>query len=315
MLPKALSSVTCLIILALVAGSCGGKPVARSQEQSKTTVVVNTTPSTTVPTTKAEPKFAAFTVSDLTITPSEVATDLPVTVQAVVTNTGDLEGTYEANLKVNGTTESSRSVILAAGSNQKVTFTISRFAAGTYIVTIGGETGTFTVKTAPATTTPTSTPPPERKPLELTSTVFQNNATIPTKYTCDGQDVSPALSWTQPPPGTKSFALICDDPDAPGGTWVHWVIFNIPETARELPEAVPTQSQLSGGALQGSSDFGRTGYGGPCPPSGNAHHYQFTLYALDRMLTLSAGISKGQLMASIEGHILEETKLVGLYRR
>lgn len=157
--------------------------------------------------------------------------------------------------------------------------------------------------------------PSEPKTFSMTSTAFQPNDYLPAKYTCDSQDISPALAWTQPPNGTKSLALICDDPDAPGGIWAHWVIFNIPETARQLPEAVPAQSQLTDGSLQGVNDFGRIGYSGPCPLSGKPHHYQFTLYALDQVLSITAGASKNQLVAAMQGHILSQTQLVGLYQK
>jgi Raf kinase inhibitor-like YbhB/YbcL family protein len=151
-------------------------------------------------------------------------------------------------------------------------------------------------------------------PMELTSPAFREGETIPKKYTADGQDVSPPLRWTDPPGGTKSFALICDDPDAPRGTWVHWVLFNVPDV-RELDEGVPPEKELSSGARQGKNDFGKVGYGGPSPPAGKPHHYFFKLFAVDGMLDLKAGATKAQLLAALEGHVLGEGKLMGLYGR
>ncbi len=151
--------------------------------------------------------------------------------------------------------------------------------------------------------------------LTVSSSAFQEGDKIPAKYTCEGQDVSPSLAWSEPPAGTRSLALIVDDPDAPGGVFTHWLLFNIPPDSRELPEAVPTQAELASGALQGKTDFGRTGYGGPCPPPGRPHRYQFTLYALDQPLDLEGGASKKQLLSAMEGHILAQGQLTGTYQR
>lgn len=151
--------------------------------------------------------------------------------------------------------------------------------------------------------------------LSLSSIAFQDGERIPVKYTCEGQDISPPLMWSEPPPGTQSLALIVDDPDAPGGVFTHWVLFNILPDSRELPEAVPTQAQLPSGALQGKNDFGRVGYGGPCPPPGRPHRYCFTLYALDRVLGLKVGVSKKQVLDAMKGHILVQEKLTGTYQR
>ncbi len=151
--------------------------------------------------------------------------------------------------------------------------------------------------------------------LTVSSSAFKEGDRIPAKYTCQGQDVSPPLAWGEPPAGTQSFALIVDDPDAPGGVFTHWVLFNIPPDSRNLPEAVPTQAELASGALQGKTDFGRTGYGGPCPPPGHPHRYQFTLYALDQPLGLEGGTSKKQLLSAMEGHILAQGQLTGTYQR
>lgn len=151
--------------------------------------------------------------------------------------------------------------------------------------------------------------------LTLRSAVFESGSAIPQTFTCDGRDVSPPLRWDNAPPGTKSFALICDDPDAPMGTWVHWVIYNIPADTDRLPEALPDSKQLDSGALQGGNDFGRIGYGGPCPPRGKPHRYFFRLYALDGQLSAPAGLTKKALLNQMQGHILETAELYGLYGR
>lgn len=151
--------------------------------------------------------------------------------------------------------------------------------------------------------------------LSITSTAFREGGQIPDKYTCQGQDISPPLAWTKPPEGTESLALIMDDQDAPSGVFTHWVIFNIPSDSRGLPEAVPAQDQLPSGALQGKNDFRRIGYGGPCPPSGHSHRYQFTLYALEQTLDLKAGASKKQVFEAMQGRILAWGQLTGTYQR
>ncbi len=148
----------------------------------------------------------------------------------------------------------------------------------------------------------------------MTSPVFEEGAAIPGKYTCDGVNVSPPLSWTSVPEGAESLALIFDDPDAPFRTWVHWVIFNLPVDSGGLPENVPPDEKLKNGAKQGTNDFRRIGYGGPCPPGGT-HRYFFKLYALDKILDLDAGANKKQLIKAIKGHILAESQLVGRYTR
>lgn len=150
--------------------------------------------------------------------------------------------------------------------------------------------------------------------MKLESTAFDANGAIPARYTCDGQDISPPLAWDEPPAETRSLALICDDPDAPGKTWVHWVVYNLPPGTRSLPEKVSPNASLSGGGLQGINDFGNPGYGGPCPPSGT-HRYFFKLYALDRVLELPAGATKARLEEAIRGHILAKAELVGRYHR
>lgn len=150
--------------------------------------------------------------------------------------------------------------------------------------------------------------------IKMKSTAFEEGGMIPKKYTCDGLDISPPLSWTSVPEGTKSLALICDDPDAPMGTWVHWVLFNLSADIQELPENIPPQKILANGARQGITDFRKIGYGGPCPPGGT-HRYYFKLYALDTEINLEAGVTKKQLLKAMEGHILAEGQLMGKYKR
>ena len=150
--------------------------------------------------------------------------------------------------------------------------------------------------------------------LEISSTAFSEGEMIPTRYTCDGPDVSPDLSWSGVPDAAKSLALICDDPDAPMGTWVHWVLFNIPSNASGLPAEIPSDDTLENGARHGTNDFGRLGYGGPCPPGGT-HRYYFKLYVLDTELNLDSGVTKDQLLDAMKGHILAEAQLMGTYSR
>jgi Raf kinase inhibitor-like YbhB/YbcL family protein len=150
--------------------------------------------------------------------------------------------------------------------------------------------------------------------MKLMSPAFEEGAMIPPQYTCDDKDVSPPLEWSQVPEGTKTFALICDDPDAPMGTWVHWVAFNLPGSMKNLAEDIPPSEQLPDGTKQGRNDFRRIGYGGPCPPGGT-HRYYFKLYALESELRLKAGCTKAELLEAMEGHILAECQLMGKYSR
>ena len=153
--------------------------------------------------------------------------------------------------------------------------------------------------------------------FKLTRTAFKDNERIPARYTGDGADVSPPLSWEKPPEKTASLALIVDDPDAPRGTWTHWVIYNLPATLRDLPEGVPADKVLPklGGARQGPNDSGEIGYGGPAPPRGPVHHYRFNLYALDAALDLPASARKAEAEEAMRGHIVGQARLVGLYSR
>lgn len=150
--------------------------------------------------------------------------------------------------------------------------------------------------------------------MQLGSSSFPDGA-IPKTYTCDGADTSPQLAWTAPPAGTRSLALIVVDPDAPMGSFTHWVLYNLPATMRELPEGLPRQEQLPDGSRQGRNSFPRTGYGGPCPPRTSTHRYVFVLYALDRTLDLPAGATRRQVEEAIKGHILAHGELTGRYGR
>lgn len=151
--------------------------------------------------------------------------------------------------------------------------------------------------------------------FELTSPVFKEGERIPDRYTCEGEDVSPPLHWSVPPAATKSFVVIADDPDAPGGTWVHWVIYNLSLDLRGLPEGIPARDHWLDGALQGLTDFKRVGYGGPCPPPGKPHRYYFKLYALDAVLNLKPRATKSQVLEACKGHILGEAQLMGRFGR
>ena len=151
--------------------------------------------------------------------------------------------------------------------------------------------------------------------LMLTSEAFASGGTIPTQYTCEGADISPPLMWEGAPDDVQSFALICDDPDAPNGTWSHWVLYNIPPAKESLAEDIPGDAELPWGGVHGRNDFGDLGYGGPCPPPGPAHRYYFRLYALDMKIDLPAGATRQQVIDWMRGHIITETELVGRFAR
>lgn len=150
--------------------------------------------------------------------------------------------------------------------------------------------------------------------MEFKSPAFFIGNTIPFEHTCDGDDLSPPLSWDSPPPGTISFVLIVEDPDAPNRSFTHWVIYDMPVNVRHLPQGVPNEPRLDRGGVQGKNDFGALGYGGPCPPDGT-HRYFFKLYALDTLLSLEPGASKAEVKAAMEGHILSAVELMGRYAR
>lgn len=151
--------------------------------------------------------------------------------------------------------------------------------------------------------------------MKLSTAAFENGAAIPSRYTCSGDNISPALVIEGIPANTKSLALIMDDPDAPGGTWVHWVLYNIPPGLAGLTEKVPADAGVSGIGSQGPTSFGRPGYGGPCPPAGKAHRYFFKLYALDLEPALKVGLDKPALLKQIDGHILAQAQLMGTFQR
>lgn len=151
--------------------------------------------------------------------------------------------------------------------------------------------------------------------MNLSSTAFDDGHALPVRYTCDGDNVSPPLRWNAAPSPTKSFALICEDPDAPLGNWVHWLLYDVPAATEQLPEHVDRNATLPTGAKQGITDFKRSGYGGPCPPPGKAHHYRFKLFALDTELKLAPATTRNVLLKAMAGHVLAEASLTGVYQR
>lgn len=150
--------------------------------------------------------------------------------------------------------------------------------------------------------------------MELSSAAFKNGASIPKQFTCDGPNISPPLQWSGVPENSKSLALLVDDPDAPRGNWVHWILFNIPPDTSALPENIKKMRTIPNGARQGMNDFREIGYGGPCPPGGK-HRYFFRLYALDAELTAEPGVSRASLERAMQGHIVGDAQLMGTYQR
>jgi Raf kinase inhibitor-like YbhB/YbcL family protein len=151
--------------------------------------------------------------------------------------------------------------------------------------------------------------------ITLSSSAFQSGAAIPMSHTCDDKDRSPALAWSKAPAATKSYVLIADDPDAPAGTWVHWVLYDIPPERTSLEEALATDPKVPGVGVQGKNDFGKVGYGGPCPPGGQTHRYFFKLYALDTKLDLPPGATKAEVEQKMSGHVIGQGELIGKYAR
>ena len=149
--------------------------------------------------------------------------------------------------------------------------------------------------------------------ITIKSDNFEQGKAIPQKYTCDGEDISPQLSWSKPPEGTKEIAMIVDDPDAPMGAWVHWVVWGIPPDSTNLPEGVPKTDSTAIGLKQGKNGFGKIGYGGPCPPHGSDHRYFFRLYAIDTQLDLKPKATKWDVLNAIEGHVIAKGELMGKY--
>jgi len=178
----------------------------------------------------------------------------------------------------------------------------------------------FAVACAKQPTATTSTPPGTQATqsatpgIKLVSRAFTEGQTIPRQYTCDGINISPPLEWTGLPKSAKTITIIADDPDAPAGTWVHWVIYNLPADTLGMVENVPATEDVAGGGLQGKNDFQKIGYGGPCPPSGT-HRYFFKIYALDGELPLKAGATKSEVEKASEGHIVGQAQLMGTYRK
>ncbi len=151
--------------------------------------------------------------------------------------------------------------------------------------------------------------------FELTSSAIRPQHELPARFSCDGAQVSPPLAWSGAPPHTATFALIVDDPDAPHGTFTHWVLFNLPSDVDHLDERISPAPQLDNGASQGRNDFGRLGYGPPCPPHGETHRYRFTLYALDAPLHMQAGATRQQALQAMQAHVLAQAQLVSMYKR
>jgi hypothetical protein len=150
--------------------------------------------------------------------------------------------------------------------------------------------------------------------LEVRSSAFGEGGSIPSDFTCDGADMSPSVSWSGAPAGTQSFAVMVDDPDAPGGNWTHWLLYDLSPKLNQLPAGIPPAAILPDGGFQGRTDFGKAGYGGPCPPAGT-HRYFFKVFAIDRILHLEPGTTKKKLLAAMRGHILAEGALMGTYAR
>ena len=166
----------------------------------------------------------------------------------------------------------------------------------------------------PTAQAPAPKPKEDKAEIKLTSTAFKEGQAIPRTYTCDGVNVSPPLEWNGVPKTAKNVAIIADDPDAPAGTWVHWVLYNLPAENIGVVENMPATENLAAGGFQGKNDFEKIGYGGPCPPSGT-HRYFFKIYALDSELPLKAGATKAELMKAMEGHVVLQGQLMGTYRR
>jgi Raf kinase inhibitor-like YbhB/YbcL family protein len=162
---------------------------------------------------------------------------------------------------------------------------------------------------------PANSPPkPEKAEIKLTSAAFKDGEPIPRPYTCDGVNISPPLEWSGVPRTAKTIAIFCEDPDAPGGTWVHWLLYNLPADNIGLVENLPRTETLKAGGFQGKNDFGKTAYGGPCPPSGT-HRYVFKIYALDSELLLKAGATKAELLKAMDDRVVLQGQLMGTYRR
>ena len=162
---------------------------------------------------------------------------------------------------------------------------------------------------------PARVPGQQASKIELKTTLFTPGGFIPKRFTCEAEDVSPSLTWTEPPAGTQSFAIIEDDPDAPSGVFVHWLIYDLPAAYRQLSEGISGNDQMPDGARQGTNDFSRTGYSGPCPPPGKPHRYFIRLYALDTITNLHSAATRRELDNAMQGHILAQAELMGRFKR
>ncbi len=151
--------------------------------------------------------------------------------------------------------------------------------------------------------------------IDVKSDAFASNGNIPVEYSCDGKDVSPAIAWSGVPANAKTFAVICEDPDASAKIWSHWVIFNIPKAKTSLPRNVEKSARLSDSSMQGLNDMGKTGYAGPCPSKGKPHHYYFRVYALDTNLNLDMNATRDTVLSAMQGHVLDEGRLIGIFGR
>lgn len=152
--------------------------------------------------------------------------------------------------------------------------------------------------------------------IALQTRAFRKQTRIPVIFTCEGRDISPDLSWDQVPPKTQSIAILCEDPDAPHGVWTHWVLYNLPPGIRKLAKGVPAKEKFSNGTMQGKNDFGKIGYNGPCPPPGHGRHrYFFRLFALDIKLNVAPGLTRQELLDTIQGHVLGKGVIMGYYSR
>lgn len=190
----------------------------------------------------------------------------------------------------------------------------TKFTLSLILITAAAAAWTFPFRASASTAASLHAPEPAMS-LKLSSPSFSNGGDIAKKFTCDAADVSPQLTWTEPPAETKTFALLADDPDAPVGNWNHWTMWNLSPSLRGLPEGVAKDARLSDGSEQGKNDFGKTGYNGPCPPRGKPHRYYFKLFALDVKLDLKAGATKKELETAMKGHILAQAEWTGTYGR
>ncbi len=322
---KKLFALPVLLLFLVVCGGAadtpGASPAAGTSAPSPPTALAATaTPpaATQVPAPTATPDSSRPGLTPVAVPPSLSRIEPPAAAPGEEVQVEGSGGLIELRTEGGGVTgydESARSFTLFLDGEPigsigcyvntcRGTFTVPVDAVpgGHEISVGGGSSRAFAVKEAPVT-------------LIISTGAFASGEAIPLRYACDGEDISPALSWTAGPPGTETFAIIVDDPDAPGGTWVHWVVFNIPADRLEMGEDQPKSPELPGGGIQGSNSWGDIGYGGPCPPPGPDHTYRFFLFALDRSLDLPSGASSGEVFDAMSGNILEGTSISGTYER